>query len=515
MQKTNVAWMLIASLALFAPAFYLGHIPGDSGKFNVAWVAEFADELFGGNLYPRWLPGMNAGAGGADFYFYAPLPFYFAAPFTLVADGKMAVVLVSWAMLLASGLAMYTYASTRFSNSGALLSAVLYMAGPYHFVLVVWTRNAIGEQAAYIFMPLILLCADRLDRGNNAIIALALSYAALVHSHLATTLLFTPVLVAYCLAKAWRLSEAAVIYRAAAAAILSALLSAAYLVPVLTMMDMIHSEIWDTFKPSLNFLFADASNLSDLVPEYYAIIHVAASLTLIAALAAVATVVKIGAVRKQLPFILIICVFAALNLELSAVIWNLISVFDRVQFPWRALSLIELAAAVLIGSLLVNSASRSALFLIFFLVIAAGGLIGTGHATYDNLQIMRYTEQVEDVPITKRWSPVEYYPACLETSHMRALSDDILAGPSSGDGARSPLYYPMLASAHGEALICDPETGRIANYDTAKPIVLNRPNTEIAANMVSVLALFAALAVWIRFRRRSQTSDCDQRFNSP
>lgn len=65
----NQLILLGLPLIIFAPSFWLRHIPGDSSKYNVAWLAEFSDQLFSGVIYPRWLPGMNAGLGDADFYF--------------------------------------------------------------------------------------------------------------------------------------------------------------------------------------------------------------------------------------------------------------------------------------------------------------------------------------------------------------------------------------------------------------------------------------------------------------
>ena len=49
--RLATAWPLWLTLAaLYAPALYLGHNPGDSGKYNVAWLADFSNELFSETL---------------------------------------------------------------------------------------------------------------------------------------------------------------------------------------------------------------------------------------------------------------------------------------------------------------------------------------------------------------------------------------------------------------------------------------------------------------------------------
>ena len=178
----NQLLLLGLSLIMFAPYFWLGHIPGDSSKYNVVWLAEFSAELFSGTLYPRWLPNLNAGLGGPDFYFYGPMPFYIGAPFTLIASEKLAVVLLSWLLCLLSGLAMYGFARRHVGSHAGTLAALFYMAAPYHLILAIMTRNVIGEQAGFVFMPLTLMFADRLAQSPRATIGLALAFAGLVYS---------------------------------------------------------------------------------------------------------------------------------------------------------------------------------------------------------------------------------------------------------------------------------------------------------------------------------------------
>lgn len=187
-----------ATLMMF-PALVAGHIINHSSILNVLWSEGFSRELLAGNLYPRWLPELSRGAGSPVFYFYGPLPFYLIAPFSLLADTRLAVVLGCWLMLALSGLAFFALARAFVGPAAALLSALVYMAMPYHLLADVWVRGALGEQAAFALIPLCLLCAVRLGGRLRYAFGLAVCFSGLLLSHLPSALLFTPVLVGFCL----------------------------------------------------------------------------------------------------------------------------------------------------------------------------------------------------------------------------------------------------------------------------------------------------------------------------
>ena len=73
-------WLVIsgAAVLLMLPSLLDGLPAGYSQRFNLIWLSGFMAEMAGGALYPRWIGDLWASAGGADFYFYAPLPFWLA-----------------------------------------------------------------------------------------------------------------------------------------------------------------------------------------------------------------------------------------------------------------------------------------------------------------------------------------------------------------------------------------------------------------------------------------------------
>src|SRR5579872_866268 len=254
LRRASTIW--IAATLLMLPAFVMGHIISDNSFTNVNWSEGFARRLFSGDLYPRWLPDMNAGAGSPVFYFYGPLPFYLTAPFHLILDSRHAVLVGMWLMLGLSGLAFQALALSFVKATNALVAALAYMVVPYHFFVDVWLRSDFGELGAYIFMPLCLLCVYRLASGAIWTFALAVSLAGLLLSHLPIALLFAPFLSAFCLYQSLQQRSTGVIMRGALGAFLGLGLAAAYVVPAMSLQHLIHADHWDTYKPADNLLFA-------------------------------------------------------------------------------------------------------------------------------------------------------------------------------------------------------------------------------------------------------------------
>src|SRR3989442_1012802 len=48
----------------------------DGVSHHAVWYTHFSTQLWAGDLYPRWLMGMNEGLGSPVFYYYPPVPFF-------------------------------------------------------------------------------------------------------------------------------------------------------------------------------------------------------------------------------------------------------------------------------------------------------------------------------------------------------------------------------------------------------------------------------------------------------
>src|SRR5215813_7003657 len=70
--------IVLAGIILTAPVLVYG-IPffsDDAVTHHAVWYVRFSEQLWDGDLYPRWLMGMNNGLGSPVFFFYPPLLFF-------------------------------------------------------------------------------------------------------------------------------------------------------------------------------------------------------------------------------------------------------------------------------------------------------------------------------------------------------------------------------------------------------------------------------------------------------
>src|SRR6267142_2420039 len=174
----------------------------DGVSHHALWYTHFSTQLWAGNLYPRWLMGMNKGLGSPVFYYYPPIPFFLTSLlkpfFPDDLHGCHQLGLSAALALIASGLCAYLWLKELVDRNSALLAAVLYMVTPYHLAADLYIRGSFAEYWSFVWMPLILFFTHKMVKGNKlALAGLAVSYALLLMTHLPTTLIFSAIPVCY------------------------------------------------------------------------------------------------------------------------------------------------------------------------------------------------------------------------------------------------------------------------------------------------------------------------------
>lgn len=356
--KFNLRFALLALIAVGVaclPLMLIGPQTGDSLYTNLSWASQFTEELFGGQWYPRWLSGLNAGAGSPVFFFYAPLPFYVSAAAALACQQCSEVIrlgLTEALIVLASAAAFLVFARRVAGGRAAAVASVVYALAPYHFAMDVLRRQAIGEAAAYIGMPLALYFCDRLVRGDGSrsrmTLGLAVSYTLLMLSHLPATLLFSPFLLGWGLFAARRQQRAAAVVHVGLAVTLGAALAAGYLLPALFEQGSITmSALYSAYYEYHRWFFFDGQD-SPNEPLSRTLLLVFGCPTL--ALLGVWMLVRgriDGGERRALRASLFFLAGAWwLMTPLSQPVWLLLPLLQKVQFPWRAGIVIDMAAAI-------------------------------------------------------------------------------------------------------------------------------------------------------------------------
>ncbi len=346
-----------ATILVFSIFAILGTPRGHSYNLNVSWFSAFEAAFWNGVLYPRHLPELWYGAGGLDFFFYGPLPFWTTALLGRPLCPNCPVNTVfsiggAWLLVL-SGLAFYVFARRFMDRTTAITASLAYMVLPYHLVVDWFIRQSVGEFAAYIFVPLMARAfADLLDRKSGGTL-FAVAFAGLLLSHLPSALLAAHVFAAVFLAWSWTrrndwraISQSGL--RLASWGCLGAALSSFYWLPALVLIgDVSAGALYTPHFTASNWLLFDGR------PEPDRTMGTIVTVCLIAGIAICLAASFPGVVvsdRLRLWIIAPAAVVAFLMTGASAFIWNnwLISM---TQFPWRLLLFLDLSSALAIGML--------------------------------------------------------------------------------------------------------------------------------------------------------------------
>lgn len=493
--KASAPYLVIAALtlALMIPAMIAHPMVHDSFWIDFVWADQFTAEIRRGTLYPRWLPQSHDGLGSPTFYFYPPIGFYIAAIFGLAGAPTYTSILLAFATAMAaSGAAMFHW--LKGWTERPLLGACFYMAAPYH-LCDFYYRGALAEYCAFALIPLAALGIRRCAEGRG-IVLLALSYAALIMSHLPIALLTSLLLIApYSLLLACKASVRAILPRIALALALGIGIATIYLVPALSLQDTIAaSKLWDApqYHPS-------AWNFFD--PDRWIERKGVLIMMVLTGCSALGAIALFGMRREGwAAFALLCCVLISGAIP---IFWSL-PIIEKIQFPWRALVLVEFALA----TALARSRRRAiftALAVMPMLVVAILFLLIRPTATRLPFPLELLAARHPDV--------IEYLPpgATTEIMFLNTMSATASARgqpPMRIEGGRTILrtyFFPawrVTCNGRRAATFPDPAL-KLLSYQgrdcTVRWTAMNAERIGGAITLFSLMGL--GLAVAIRRRR--------------
>jgi 6-pyruvoyl-tetrahydropterin synthase related domain len=378
--------ILAAGLILGLPCLWYGFpFYGDDSINHVLLYKHFSTQLWQGDLYPQWLLNMNGGFGSPSLFVHGPIPCYLTSVFSLISRGgdnawrQLGFGAVT--ALVASGICFYIWVRRFTGPKAAVVAAVVYLALPYHLNLDLYTRAAFAELWTFAWMPLVLHCIDRVvERRRLALLSLSLSYALLVMTHLPVTLMFSPFALIYALVVAEPHSRIKIAGITVAGMILGTCLSAIYLIPALALQkfSFLSEATAGHYFFGNWFLFA---NLKWTGPQsaYFWFTLEAAALACVAF-----AIVRSQAWKPLAIFWLTTALFSLFMMSpLSDPVWKLITVLQRVQFPWRFNTVLSLAAASLVAFALASSTGKAkVLFQIGLMVLVTIWIYDAGRRAW-------------------------------------------------------------------------------------------------------------------------------------
>ncbi|MCW5881003.1 MAG: hypothetical protein KIS91_08755 [Anaerolineae bacterium] len=354
---------LPAAWLLLQPGFVATRAGGDS-PFLLVRLHQMLAGLADG--FPvRWMPDAAYGLSYPFWDFYAPLPYYLAALFARLGLGIVAPLKLTQLLgFLVAAAAMYALAYDVWrSRAAGLLAAVAYTYAPFHLVNVYVRGDSLGEFWAFAFYPLVWLAARRVARapGPAAVAGLALAYAGLTLSHNISALIFSPFLALYILGvwldrgadgRGWR--PLAVAFGGIALGLAA---SAWFWYPALAERGLVQLEVNLTgfFSYTGHFRGANlvqAAALFDYDPTNGAafVVGLAQAAAIVAGIVAALSWPfgrrwEVGAILLTLAT----AVFAIT--PLSQPLWDHLPLLPFAQFPWRFLSIVAFAGALISAAL--------------------------------------------------------------------------------------------------------------------------------------------------------------------
>ncbi|HAC65695.1 MAG TPA: hypothetical protein DCF68_19725, partial [Cyanothece sp. UBA12306] len=355
--KIHLFVLVIIGLLFALPLLINGCLLAHDTWAHLVYAKHFSEQLWQGDLYPRWLYNMNYGLGSPTFFFYAPIPYYFSSLFFPWLNPDHAACnqlsLSCTLALILSGITSYFFLREIVDKNSALLASIIYMIWPYHLEIDLYKRFAFAEYWSFVWMPLILYFTIKLVKGSSLnILGLAISYSCLVLTHLATFIIFFPVPIGYALLIGSRQGWKKVLFRLILAIILMMGLSAIYWFPAMTTQDSISMETIQTkaFFYANNFFFTGPKvEHNKLFWKSLEILTILTGMLAFSSWKISRKHSKVDVIVQSNYWLFVAVLSIFMMLPLSELLWELVPIIQRIQFPWRFNTILTVANTILLA----------------------------------------------------------------------------------------------------------------------------------------------------------------------
>lgn len=391
-QRHGLALVVVVLLSIPAltPLFTTGFPKTHDASVHLIRLYLLDEQIRAGNFFPRWLPDLMTGYGYPTFNFYAPFIYLFAETLHLAgAPLPYALTILMAALVVTAGWGMYVLASDlynptdkRFHWAGIAASAA-YLYTPYLLVNL-YVRGALAELLAQALLPWLFWSIARIFTSpapHRYIIAAAallggialghnitlLLLPLLVGPYLATLLLVTP------LARSEKFRRTRLLF---GWSVVAAGITAFFWAPLLAERGFLSQSAFNA--PRLEeHVWSLSSFLEPNFPYDYSVSSVPFRLGLAQLLL---TLGGLMLTQRRSPLWWFWVAFGGVAMlaitPLILPLWRAVEMLSIVQFPWRFLTVVSLATALVTGGIVTltrRAWGQAALATLVILFAIAGG----------------------------------------------------------------------------------------------------------------------------------------------
>jgi hypothetical protein len=326
-----------------------------------ARLLEFRALLDDGYLSPQWCVDFRGGLGSPHWSYYQPGLFYVASlvPWSVPPVRALGFAVAAFAFL--GYLSTYATVCERFGRTAGIVAASALVLAPY-CCAEIYIRGDLSEYAAMMLVPLAMYSlAGWFDHGRPACaMLLTLSVAGLIFCHPCVALLGSGLLGMGLCWYAWQTRSTRRTLTALAAIGLGIALAGLYWVPVFFEWDLVQGDnaVRDDagvpyyatrFVQPITRLFGPF----DAVGNWAILDTVLGPLLAICAASFLCYRSRMTAEQRRLAGLSLLgaALFVFLMMQESSFLWRLLPPLQKIQFPWRSLSVLTVLVAIAAGSL--------------------------------------------------------------------------------------------------------------------------------------------------------------------
>jgi len=351
--------ILILAIVIFSPVLFIGIPHGHKDlSQHLQFATSYYNAILTGEFLPVWASSDNYGFGSVGIRFYPPISSVSLALMKLLVGNWFDAIWINFIIWMFIGCAgIYIWAKEWLPPRESLIASALYIIVPYH-LLQIYQMWLYAEFISSAILPFCFLFLTRICRRGRLIDVLlfAVSYSFLLLSHIPSTIIGSLSLAVYALFlldwSQWRKT----LIRLFAAFALSLSATAFHWLKIVTEINWVKhsgsqysSGYFDPEQQLFPLFFSAGDRYIERVSWHF---DISIFLTILLFLPAIIYLglqirKKEHQDRKILLSLAATGLFALFMMSLpSAFIWQSIPTLQKIQFPWRWLSVLSVISVL-------------------------------------------------------------------------------------------------------------------------------------------------------------------------